>query len=209
MPACSRAVLRAALFVVVVWLIIATVVALFAVVEISEPGSTAAEKAHASVPPSKSELPPGSSANASVLAELKDINSNLVTIKGLLEKQEQRSGAPEQAHSNLAGIEDLLSTQEATLDAIKNRLGAQEPIVGAIKDALMGQEQRLGALDRIEPSIAGIKSALSTQSQRLGALIKFGTSFERGIRTRTYPLIPRSHRSSSARGRRTVPWRRY
>jgi hypothetical protein len=164
--------LRAAIFVVAVWLIIAAVAAPFAMVHFSDIWIHATKKENPDVPSPNTGLPPtaGISAAASILAELKGVNSNLVAMQGLLVKQEQRLAALDQAKPNLAGIEGLLTQQEQSLGAIKTVVVGQEPLVGAIKDTLVRQEQRLAVLGQIEPGIAGIKDALARQIQRLGAL---------------------------------------
>ena len=167
-----ESVLRAAIFVVAVWLIIAAVAAPFAMVHFSDIWIHATKKETPDVPSPNTALPltPGVSADASILAELKGVNSNLVAMQGLLAKQEQWLAALNQAKPNLAGIEGLLTQQEQSLGAIKTVVVGQEPLVGAIKDTLVRQEQRLAVLGQIEPGMAGIKDALAKQTQRLGAL---------------------------------------
>lgn len=164
-----ESVLRAAIFVVAVWLIIAAVAAPFAMVHFSDIWIHATKKETPAVPSPNTALPltPGVSADASILAELKGVNSNLVAMQGL---QEQWLAALNQAKPNLAGIEGLLTQQEQSLGAIKTAVVGQAPLVGAIKDTLVKQEQRLGVLGQIEPGMAGIKDALAKQTQRLGAL---------------------------------------
>jgi hypothetical protein len=167
-----ESVLRAAIFVVAVWLIIAAVAAPFAMVHFSDIWIHATKKETPDAPPPNTGLSPtpGVSAEASILAELKGVNSNLVVMQGLLPKQEQWLAALNQVKPNLAGIEGLLTQQEQSLGAIKTVVVGQEPLVRAIKDTLVRQEQRLAVLGQIEPGMAGIKDALARQTQRLGAL---------------------------------------
>ena len=109
-----ESVLRAAIFVVAVWLIIAAVAAPFAMVHFSDIWIHATKKETPDYPPPNTALPltAGVSAETSILAELKGVNSNLVAMQGLLAKQEQWLAALNQAKPDLAGIEGLLTQQE-------------------------------------------------------------------------------------------------
>ena len=79
-----ESVLRAAIFVVAVWLIIAAVAAPFAMVHFSDIWihATKKETPDGPSPNPASPLTPGVSADASILAELKGVNSNLVAMQG-------------------------------------------------------------------------------------------------------------------------------
>jgi outer membrane protein OmpA-like peptidoglycan-associated protein len=151
--------LRAAMFIVTVWLILAAVAAPFLLVlgeDIFEHPLVTPTKVdgpeHTNVPPSTSD----GTAVRSILAELKTVNSNLVVLKGALEAQQQRLAAFGRTESADAAISDSLKRQEQKLDTLNESLGKQAP--------------NLARLGQIEGHLAAIRDTLAKQDGRLASL---------------------------------------